>query len=149
MCCERMEDGKTKLLSSKTKHEYQINRHYTCQTTVCVYVLTCQLCLSQYTGQTTNTAQKRHRSEVKRGEEGMGAHFKQHAVSMGIDLHTDIDKIMQYCQLTIVGSVEPSAPGRRARLDKLEADIQNRLMTMEQHRGMNLREENRRTGPGQ
>ena len=24
---------------------------------------------------------------------------------MGIDVHTDIDKIMQYCQLTIVGSV--------------------------------------------
>ena len=49
MCCERMEDGKTKLLSSKTKREYQIKRHYTCQTTFCVYVLTCQICLSQYT----------------------------------------------------------------------------------------------------
>ena len=153
MCCERMEDGKTKLLSTKTKREYQIKRHYTCQTTFCVYVLTCKLCLAQYTGQTTKTAQKRHyghRSEIKRGEEGMGTHFKQHAMSMGIDLNTDIDKIMKYCQLTIVGSVEPNSPGSRSRLDRLEADIQNRLMTMERHGGMNLREEvNRRRGPGQ
>ena len=60
----------------------------------------------------------------------MGVHFKQHAVLMGIDIHTDIDKIMQYCQLTTVGSVEPSALGSRARLDKSEADIQNRLMAI-------------------
>ena len=60
---------------------------------------------------------------MKRGEEGMGAHFKQYAVSMGIDIHTDIHKIMQYCQLTIVGSVEPSAPGSRARLDKRESEL--------------------------
>ena len=80
----------------------------------------------------------------------MGTHFKQHAMSMGIDLNTDIDKIMKYCQLTIVGSVEPNSPGSRSRLDRLEADIQNRLMTMERHGGMNLREEvNRRRGPGQ
>ena len=68
---------------------------------------------------------------MKRGEEGMGVHFKQHAVSMGIDVHTDIDKIMQYCLLTTVGSVEPSALGSRARLDKSEAYIQNRLMTID------------------
>ena len=153
MCCERMEDGKTKLLSSKTKREYQIKRHYTCQTTFCVYVLTCQICRAQYTGQTTNTAQKRHyghRSEVKRCEEGMGAHFHQHAIEMGVNVNTDIDNIMKFCQLTIVGSVKPDAPGSRSRLDRLEADIQNRLMTMERHGGMNLREEiNRKRGPGQ
>ena len=148
-----MEDGKTKLLNTKTKREYQIKRHYTYQTPFCVYVLTCKLCLAPYTGQTTNTAQKHHyghRSEIKRGEEGMWAHFKQHAISMGIDLNTDIDKIMKYCQPTIVGGVEPNSPGSRSRLDRLEADIQNRLITMERHGGMNLREEvNRRRGPGQ
>ena len=91
-----------------------------------------------------------HRSEIKKGEEGMGTHFKQHAISMGIDLNIYIDKIMKYCQLTIVGSVEPNLSGSRSRLDRLEADIQNRLMTMERHGGMNLREEvNRRRGPGQ
>ena len=56
----------------------------------------------------------------------------------------------KYYQLTIVGSVEPGVPGSRVRLDRLEADIQNRLMTMEKHGGMNFREEIRRKrGPGQ
>ena len=87
---------------------------------------------------------------MKRCEEGMGAHFHNHAREMGVNVNTDIDKIMKFCQLTIVGSVNPDAPGSRTRLDKLEADIQNRLMTMERHGGMNIREEvNRRRGPGQ
>ena len=80
----------------------------------------------------------------------MGAHFHKHAWEMGLNVNTDIDKIMKFCQLTIVGTVNPEAPGSRTRLDELEADIQNRLMTMERHGGMNLREEiNRRRGPQQ
>ena len=59
-----------------------------------------------------------------------------------------MDEIMEFCQLTIVASVEPRLPDCQARLDRLEADIQNRLMTMERHGGMNLREEVRR-GTGQ
>ena len=54
---------------------------------------------------------------------------KQQTVSMGIDSIRDIHKIMMYCQLTIVGSVEPNAPESRARLDKLEANIENRVVT--------------------
>ena len=121
--------------------------------TYCVYVLTCNLCSSQYTGQTTQNVQKRHyghRSEVKRGEEGMGNHFYNHAKEMGINLETNLDDIMKHCKLTIVASVEPGAPGCKGRLDRLEADIQNRFMTMERHGGMNLREEVRRgRGMGQ
>ena len=80
----------------------------------------------------------------------MGAHFHQHAMERGVNVNTDIDTIMKFCQLTIVGSVKPDAAGSRSRLDRLEADIQNRFMTMERHGGMNLREEvNRRWGPGQ
>ena len=147
MCSERMVDGKTELLSTKTKREYKIKRHYTCQSTWCIYVLTCKICMAQYTGQTTQTMQKRHyghRSEIKRCEEGMGAHFYNHAADMGLNLTSQMDDIMKFCQLTIVGSVEPDKPASGARLDKLEADIQNRLMTMERHGGMNLREEVRR-----
>ena len=129
MCCERMEDGKTKSLSTKIK------RHYTI---FCIYVLNCQ---ALYTGWTTQTVQKRHyghRSEMKHCEEGMGAHFHDHSVQMGIDLNSQMDEIIKYCRLTIVGSVEPGGPGSRTTLDKLEADIQNRLMTMERHRGHEL-----------
>ena len=52
-----------------------------------------------------------------------------------------MDDIMNFRQLTIVGSVEPDKPASRAKLDKLEANIQNRLMTMERHGGMTLMEE--------
>ena len=80
----------------------------------------------------------------------MGAHFHNHAMEMGINVNTDIDNIMKFYQLTIVGNVEPDVPGSRKRLDKLEADIQNILLTMERHCGMNIREEvKRRRGPGQ
>ena len=147
MCCNRMDNGKTSLVSSKTKREYKVKRHYTCQSTYCVYVLTCKLCSAQYTGQTTQSVQKRHyghRGEVKRGEEGMGLHFYNHAIELGIDVNSKLDDIMEYCQLTVVASVEPGAPGSKGRLDRLEADIQNRFMTMERHGGMNLREEVRR-----
>ena len=51
------------------------------------------------------------------------SHSKQQTVSMSIDLNRDIHKIMMYCQLTIMGSVEPNAPESRARLDRLEANI--------------------------
>ena len=74
----------------------------------------------------------------------MGAHFYNHAADMGLNLTSQMDDIMKFCQLTIVGSVEPYKPASKARLDKLEADIQNRLMTMERHGGMNIREEVRR-----
>ena len=85
---------------------------------------------------------------MKRCEEGMGAHFHKHAVERGLNPATQLDEIMEFCQLTIVASVEPGLPDSQARLDRLEADIQNRLMTMERHGGMNLREEVRR-GTGQ
>ena len=51
---------------------------------------------------------------------------------------------MKDCQLTIVASVNPDLPDCRTRLDRLEADIQNRMMTIEKHGGMILREEVRR-----
>ena len=71
MSCDRMENGKNNLLSTKTKREYKLKRHYTCQSIFCIYVLTCEICQAQYTGQTIQTVQKRHYghiSEVKRCE---------------------------------------------------------------------------------
>ena len=60
MDCERMVDGKTELLTTNTKREYKIKQHYTCQSTWCISVLTCKIFMAQYTGQTTQTMQKRH-----------------------------------------------------------------------------------------
>ena len=147
MCCSRMENEKTEYQSTKTGRKYRIKRHYTCQTTHCVYLVTCGLCQSQYTGQTTRSMRERHyghRSEVKRCEEGLGAHFHQHAQHLNIDVNKNVDEIMKNFSLTIIASVEPDMPWSSARLDKLESDMMERLMTMESHGGITLRIERRR-----
>ena len=147
MCCLRLEDRKTMYSATKTRRQYRIKRHYTCQTTYCVYVVTCGLCSAQYTGQTTKTMRQRHyghRSEVKRKEDGVGAHFFHHAEELGINLDTKMEDIMQHFNLTIIASVEPDMPWSRDRLDTLESDMMERMMTMESYGGINLRVERRR-----
>ena len=115
----REDDGNFTLHNSRcTRLQYRIKRHYTCQTTYCVYVVTCGLCSAQYTGQTTKTMRERHyghRSEVKRKEDGVGAHFFHHAEELGINLDTNMEDIMQYFNLTIITIVEPDMPWSRDR----------------------------------
>ena len=65
---------------------------------------------------------------------------------MGLNLNTQMDEIMEHCTITIIASVEPDQPWSKDRLDTLEADLQDRLMTYEKHGGMNRREERRRNG---
>ena len=142
-----MEDGKIEWESNKTGRKYKIKRHYTCLTNYCIYLGSCLLCKSQYIGQTTLTMQKRHyghRAEVKQAADGIGEHFYNHAKELGLDLNTEIDKIMSYCRITIVASVEANRPWSKQKLDKIEADLQDRVMTLERHGGMNRREERRR-----
>ena len=105
-----------------------------------------QLCRAQYTGQTWTMRDRHygHWNEVKRCEEGLGAHFNKHAQDLNIDVQRNLDDIMQYFNLTIIASVEPDMPWSRSRLDKLESDMMERLMTMESHGGINLRIERRR-----
>ena len=87
-----------------------------------------------------------HRSEVKTAADGLGQHFHDHAVELGMDLDNQMDQIMENCRITIVASVEPDQPWSRSRLDALEADLEDRVMTLEKHGGMNRREERRRIG---
>jgi hypothetical protein len=54
----------------------------------------------------------------------------------------NIDEIMNHFSLTTIASVEQDMPW--SRLDKLESDLMERLMTMEFHGGINLRIERRR-----
>ena len=87
-----------------------------------------------------------HRAEVKSAADGLGDHFHQHALEMGLDVNKDIDIIMQSCSIAIVASVEPDQPWSHNRLDFLEADLQDRVMTLEKHCGMNRRKDSRRIG---
>ena len=148
MCCSRMEEVKA-YKSSKTGRRYTLKRHYTCQTSFCVYLVTCGLCSAQYTGQTTRSMRDRHyghRSEVKRNEEGLGAHFYNHAQELNLNLsvQNNMEELMKHFKLSIIASVEPDMPWSGDRLDKLESDMMERLMTMEQYGGINLRVERRR-----
>ena len=79
-----------------------------------------------------------------RSEEGLGAHFFQHAQELNVDLHTHLDDIMKHFSLTVIASVEPNMPWSRDRLDTLESDMMERLMTMDSYGGINLRIERRR-----
>ena len=47
-------------------------------------------------------------------------------------------------ELELEYSSRPAKPGNAARLDILEADMQHRLMTMDIHGGMNIKDENKR-----
>ena len=61
-----------------------------------------------------------------------------------MDVNTDIDTVMQNCSIVIVASVEPVQPWSQTRLDVLEADLKDRVMTLDKHGGMNRREDRKR-----
>ena len=46
--CKRMQDGKTSFRSSKTGREYNITRHYTCESSCIIYIAHCSLCKQDY-----------------------------------------------------------------------------------------------------
>ena len=147
-----MTDGQSSYTSSKTSRQYSITRHYTCQSRWLVYLVTCTLCpdRKQYVGQTIRSLAERHRnhrSEIRTAADGLGAHFHAHLVDMGLNPRVDnnIENIVPYLQLAIIASVNPDSPGAQERLDRVEADFQHRLMTMNVHGGMNLRDETRRS----
>ena len=70
----------------------------------------------------------------------MGEHFLKHMT----DNNWDIDKVSEYIDVAIIASVDQSRPDARKRLDTLETDFQNRLMTMNFHGGLNDRDDRRR-----
>ena len=81
-----------------------------------------------------------HRSEISRGEVGHGEHFHKHMMENG----WDVDKVCENIDLTIIASVDERRPDAKNRLDRLETDFQNRLMTMNFHGGMNDRNDKNR-----
>jgi hypothetical protein len=153
VCCARMEEVTDMVKSSKTAREYNIRRHYNCQSSWVIYVVTCEVCKIQYTGQTRQTMVARHychRSEVKQGADGLGRHFKEvHGVGMDLFKKEDLARCLESFNLQIIGSVKPPAtpeeePVCQARLDRLEADMQHRLRCMSERGGMDIRDENTR-----
>ena len=115
-----------------------------------VYYIRCKSCKVGYVGQTTQKLSLRHlshREEIRQGQRGMGEHFKEKH-GEGLDLRKDnnIEVAMGTFEIVIIGSVEKGRKDSGKRLDQLEADFQHRLMCMEEHGGLNLRNETRRRG---
>ena len=99
--------------------------------------------MPQYTGQSRQTMARRHlghRSEINRGETGLGEHFKKHMDEQG----WDIDQVSNYIDLTIIASVEEGRPNSNKRLDELETNFENQLMTMDFQGGINMRDDTKR-----
>ena len=76
-----------------------------------------------------------HRAKVKAAGDGHGEHFHKHAVELGLDLNTGMDTIMENCSIVILASVEPNQPWSKTRLDKLEADLEDRVRTLNKNGG--------------
>ena len=53
--------------STMTNREYNIRRHYNCQSTWVIYVVTCTACQIQYIGQTKQTMVARQLATDQRG----------------------------------------------------------------------------------
>ena len=154
VCCNMMEEGPVQRFSStKTQREYNIRRKYTCSSSWVIYLVTCKQCNLQYVGQTRQQMRARHyghRSDIRTGTAGLGSHF-HHAHGNGLDLQTKdgLKACMANFSLVIVASVRPPATPEeeaacQARLDRLEADLQHRLRCLDEHGGMNLRDDNLR-----
>ena len=81
-----------------------------------------------------------HRSEINRGEVGLGEHFHMHMV----ENNWNIDQVTEHFDLTIIASVDESQSDAKQRLDDLETSFENRLMTMSFHGGLNVRNDTKR-----
>ena len=153
VCLARMDEVTTQVKSTHTDREYNIRRHYNCKSSWVIYVVTCEECKIQYTGQTRQTMAARHyghRSEVKQGADGLGRHFKDvHGVGKDLTRKEDLAQCLESFKLQVIGSVRPPAtpeeePVCQARLDQLEADMPHRFRCMSEIGGKNLRDENTR-----
>ena len=71
--------------STVTGEKYKIDGKYNCETSNCIYLVTCGICDVQYIGKTSQAMRKRHglhRSHIKANRYGLGSHFFKHAASM-------------------------------------------------------------------
>ena len=133
-CCRRMSNGVSEYTSTVTGETYKIDGYYTCNTSNCIYLVTCGICNVQYVGKTTRSMRERHgdhRAKIKNNICGLGAHFSKHAEEMGIDMNTNMEEIMKHLNLIIITSATE-------KLKDMEADIMQILKTTEDYGGINI-----------
>ena len=133
-----MINGVSEYTSTVTGETYKINGYYTCNTSNCVYLVTCGICDAQYIGKTTTSMRERHtkhRSEIRNNQCGLATHFFKHAEEMGIDMNTNMEEIMQHFKLIIIRS---AAKCTVEEWKDMEASLMQTLKTTEEYGGMNI-----------
>ena len=131
LCRKHLLPGDT-ITSTVTGHTHKIRQHIHCNASNLIYVITCNTCKKQYTGQTSNKLRRRinnHKSAIRRPdtEESVGAHFQEPG-------HTINDLKVQVVELI------PTGPEQRKRLDRAESFWMRRLQTHATTGGLNLDE---------
>ena len=74
ICCRRMINGVCKYTSTVTGESYKIDGYYMCNTSNCIYLVTCTICDAQYVGKTTTSMRERHkdhRNNIKNNQCGL------------------------------------------------------------------------------
>ena len=138
ICCKRITNGVSGYTSSISGEKYKIDGSYTCETSNCIYLVTCGICDAQYIGKTTMSMRTRHqchRGEIKRNENGLGTHFSKHAEEMEIDMDTNMEEIMQHFNLTIITSADKCSIEE---WKDMEASIMQTLKTTQEYGGLNI-----------
>jgi hypothetical protein len=75
--CQVITEG-THFESTNTKKRYMIHQNITCSSSYIVYLATCNKCMGQYVGKSTQLFKRRHsghKQEVKRCYGGLGQHY--------------------------------------------------------------------------
>ena len=95
----------------------------------------CCLCNINYVGQTTNKMRKRqigHISEIRSGADGLGRNFQQHGAGLDLKREDSFEEyVMKHFELAVIASVEPGKTYSQQNLERLEGELQKKLMTMD------------------
>ena len=78
---------------------------------------------------TTTAKHFENQDELKRRNNGLGEHFHNHALEMGLDLKigNKMYRLKQHVHQAVVGCVQPGKLWTQARLDNLQSDVQHRF----------------------
>ena len=133
-----MINGISEYTSTVAGEKYKIDGYYTCETSNCIYLVTCGICDMQYIGKTTTsmrTRHKDHRTQIKANRFGLGSHFFKHAEEIGIDMESNMEDIMQYFKLIIITSADKYSTEE---WKDMEANMMQTLKTTQDYGGMNI-----------
>ena len=131
LCRHHLQPG-ARVTSSVTKNSYKILSNSHCNSANLIYVITCDKCKKQYTGQTSNKLRLRfnnHKAAIKKPntDESVALHFRQ------------ADHSVMDLKIQIVETL-PNGPDIKMRLNRAESAWMHKLKTHRITGGLNVDE---------